>query len=204
MAFKTSSLPQQIVTNKDIILNSGSGNTTFFIPSVYKDIQFSISGARVPASNAPTWSSFTANTNLYTFDINNYVDLENQEIPHTYEEGSDLSFHFHFYTNGLDVDDRTIKYGIYYTLTAPNTAAVEGNVSQQITISGNTPDKTHIVTGIGSDISGVGLKIATGIGLRFMRFTQDSGTPPTSDPFISMVGIHCKNDTLGSRQLFIK
>ncbi len=170
---------------------------------VWNDIQFSLSTAKVPAVNAPSWDNFGANTNKFTFSVNDLVDLEANEVFHSYWEGSDIHSHVHFYSNGVDGTDRTVKFQLDIGITNPGAAYSEITVSHQFTIPANTPDKTHFAADI-AILDGTAIEQAADITVRFTRIVEDSGTAPTSDPFVSMIGLHIEEDTVGSREEEIK
>ena len=171
--------------------------------TVFNDIQFSLSTARVPAANAPSWDTFSGNLKKFTFAINDFIDLEAKEIPHSYKSGSDYEWHIHIFTNGLDGTDRTIKYQIEYAITDTDAVISVLTVSQQFTIPANTTDLTHLKLSIpGND--GTGIVMEDDITVQFKRIATDTGVNPTSDPFVSMVGIHYEVDTVGSRTENVK
>jgi hypothetical protein len=173
-----------------------SGIIEYFTP-VRNDIQFSVVNGLRPASNDPTISAFTTNTQKLTFGINDYIDLPANETPHGYEEETDIDVHIHIYTNGSDADDRTVKYIVYFTVVNAGDAAVEDDVSVQYTIPGGTADRTHFVFDLGT-ITGTGISMGADITCRLKRIAADTGTAPTSNPFVSMVGMHCYHDSAGS------
>lgn len=177
-------------------LNERFGTVAAALYSV-TDIAFPISTARIPAANAPTWATFTTNTGKYTFATNDYVDLESNELVHGYDEGQDVDWHLHIFTNGLDGTDRTVKYEISYCVTNPDGAASEVTVSLQYTIAASTADKTHLIIAI-ADVTGTSFEYGADITARLKRVATDSGTDPTSDPFVSMVGLHVPQDKIGS------
>lgn len=172
--------------------------------TVYNDIQFAISGAKVPAANAPTWSAFLTNLSAYTFAVNDYVDLDFNEIPHDYKEGTDLEIHIHFANQGTNVDARGVKWEVTYSVcnmdgSAPYTEVfpATATVSAEATLQANITANSHIYLSLGT-IAGTGLKIGAQIGLRLKRIAA-AGTAPTSNPFALQVGIHYECDTTGSR-----
>ncbi len=194
-------------------IGDGDGNESFFeedgtlkfngSATVFKDIQFSLSTARVPAVNAPSWDVFAGNLKKFTFAINDFTDLEAKEIPHSYKTGSDYEWHFHIFTNGLDGTDRTVKYQLEYAITDTDAVVSVLTESQQFTILANTTDLTHLKLSIPA-IDGTGIMLEDDITVQFKRIATDSGTDPTSDPFVSMIGIHYEVDTVGSRQENVK
>lgn len=167
--------------------------------TAWKDIQFSLSTARQPAVNAPTWTAITTSLYQFTYAIGNYSYLESNEISHSYLQGTDVTFHCHIYTNGIDGTDRTVAYEIIYTITNRNAVATEVTVvSPDFTIPASTPDRTHLYVPIATVI-GTSLLMGANITLRFRRIAASAGTAPTNDPFASMVGMHILQDFHGSR-----
>ena len=171
--------------------------------TVFNDIQFSLSTAKVPAANFPSWDSFTGNLSKFTFAVNDFVDLEAKETIHGYKEGTNLHVHVHIYTNGIDGTARTVKYQVEYTITNPDAVASAATISIQATIPASTADLTHTVIDLG-DITGTSILHGADISLQFKRIAKDSGVDPTNNPFVSMVGIHVEDDMVGSRQELVK
>lgn len=190
--------------------NVGSGNFSQFEEdgtlvangdaTVFDDIFIGFSGARVPAANQPSWTTFVGNLNQYTFDVNDYLELSATEIEHSYKEGSDIEIHIHWATNGTDVSDRTVKWEVEYSIANMITGAFSSStvVSVEDTIPAGTADRTHFYTNI-SEITGTGFKIGANFIARVRRIAS-SGTEPSSDPFGLMLGLHVEKDTIGSRQ----
>ena len=171
--------------------------------TVFEDIVIDLSAAKVPAANAPTWTSFISNLKNYTYDLNDFQEFSS-EIAHSYKEGSLIHFHVHGVTNGLEGVDKTIKFQIEYEIINNQTADNFGGVftgtaplSAEIIILASTTDKTTWVIDVGDDASGAILQGATLKG-RVIRIAS-SGTEPASDPFVTQVGVHIEKDTVGSR-----
>lgn len=165
----------------------------------WKDIQFSIATAKLPAANVPTWSAFTASLYKFTYAINDYSFLESNEISHSYIQGTDVTVHCHIYTNGIDTTDRTVAYELVYAITNRDNVATEVTVvSPDFTIPANIADRTHLYVPIAT-ITGTNFLMGADITLRFRRVAASAGTAPTNDPFVSMVGMHIRQDFHGSR-----
>lgn len=163
----------------------------------WNDIFIPIAGAKVPAANAPTWSAFTANLNSYTFAIDDYLDLGTAEILHGYKEETDIGLHVHFITNGLDADERTVKFTLHYSWGNPaDVMDAESSLTAEYTIPASTTDKTNFSLYLGA-ITGTGKTIQSLFKCRIERIAS-TGTEPASDPFVEMVGIHYEIDTIGS------
>ena len=171
--------------------------------TVFEDIVISLSAARVPAANAPTWAGFISNLNAYTYGLNDFQEFTS-EIAHSYKEGSTIKFHVHGATNGLEGVDKTIKFEIEYELVDNQTSGAFGDVytgtttiNGEITIPASTTDITAYVVDIGTDVTGDFLQGSTVKGR--VRRIASSGTEPAADPFVIQVGIHIEQDTVGSR-----
>lgn len=174
--------------------------------TTYNDIYTSIAGGKIPASNFPDWSTFTTNTGAFTFKVNDYMDLSTIELTHDYAEGTDLEVHLHLANNGTNVNERKAKYIIYYTYGLPdsfnNQFSAEASLTAELTIPANVVDKSVIYLTMGT-ITGTGLKIGTQIKFRIKRIAS-TGTEPTGNPFLGMVGVHYQQNTLGSRLITTK
>lgn len=167
--------------------------------TAWKDIQFSLTTAKLPAVNAPAWTAFTTALYKFTYAIGDYSYLAANEISHSYLQESDFTFHCHIYTNGVDGTDRIIAFELIYAITNKNGIASETTViSPDFTIPANTPDRTHFYVPIVT-VTGTGFLIGADIALRFRRVAASAGTAPTNDPFVSMVGMHIEQDFHGSR-----
>ncbi|MGL5709971.1 MAG: hypothetical protein ACRCW9_03905 [Cetobacterium sp.] len=160
--------------------------------------------SRQPATNNPTLATFKSNIQQYTFAVNDYVS-DNLEILHWVKEGSVLKPHIHWATNGINVDNRYVKWELEYTIA--NGGGVEAFpnstlISAETLIPANTADRTHFITGF-PDISIPALKIGAILCYNIKRIAS-TGTAPTSNPFGLQVSSHCTVDSLGSRGLFTK
>jgi len=174
--------------------------------TTYNDLYTGVAGGKVPAANYPDWSTFTTNTGSFTFKVNDYMDLSTIELTHDYAEGTDLEVHLHLANNGTNVDIRKVKYIMYYTYGTPDSFAnqfsAEANMTAELTIPANVIDKSVVYLYMGT-ISGTNLKIGTQVKFRIKRIAG-TGTEPTGNPFLGMVGVHYQQNTLGSRDITTK
>ncbi len=171
--------------------------------TVFEDLVIYLSSARVPASNAPTWAAFIGNLNAYTYGLNDFQEFST-EIKHSYKSGSTIEFHVHGAVNGSDVDNRIIRFEIEYTIA--DIPAEDGfgdvypattTIFAELTIPAGTTDLTGFSIDIGDDTTGNFVQGAV-IEARVRR-RASTGTEPTSDPFLTQVGVHIESDTVGSR-----
>lgn len=154
-------------------------------------------------ATAPTLTTFVGNIQQYTFDATNDYVLGSTEITHKYKEGTDISPHIHWATNGVDVTDRAVKWQLEYSIANANDPFASAvTISAEDTIPANSDDRDHLIIGLGT-ISGTGIKLGTYIVWRLSRIAA-AGTAPTSDPFGLAVGFHVEQSSLGSRQVFAK
>lgn len=154
-------------------------------------------------SSAPTLRTFVGNIQQYTFDATNDFIIGATEITHGYEEASDILAHIHWATRGTDGTDRAVKWQLEYTISDIDSDFDSSVlISAEEVIPADTDDRTHFVTDIGT-ITGTGIAIGTYICWRFNRIAAD-GTAPSNDPFGLAVGFHVKQNSLGSRQVYIK
>jgi hypothetical protein len=169
--------------------------------TVWNDIVFPLSTGKLIGANQPDYTVAVAgNVYEYTFAINDYIDVGAQEVPHSYDEGTDFEFHLHLITNGLDATDRDVRYSVEYIIVDIDEVVATGTLtSNDLTIPASTTDRTHLYFDIGT-ITGTNYKIGATIKFRFTRVAlAGAGTAPTNDPFITMVGCHIQEDTVGSR-----
>ncbi len=169
---------------------------------VWDDLSLALSAAKVPAANAPTWTSFVGNLKRYTYSVNDFQEWDT-EFQHGLKEGTDFEFHLHGVTNGLEGIDTKIKYEIEYTLANTDPSDGIGDVfpaptivNAEFTIPANTPDRSnhymHIAT-----ISGAACLIDAQIDGRVRRIAS-AGPEPAADPFLLRVGVHYQKNTFGS------
>ena len=175
---------------------------------VYNDLPpIPIVNTRV-GPTAPTFTTFIDGIYQYTFGINDEC-FGSYELMHEYKEGSDLSVHLHWATNGTNVNDRNVNWEFTYTISDPKVSApfntsfpAQTIISNEFTIPANSNSLCHIITTLGT-ISGAGLKIGAYICWRLRRIAS-SGTAPSNNPYALSLGIHIESDTTGSRQTYIK
>jgi len=95
---------------------------------------------------------------------------------------------------------------LYYSIGCPdngiNQFSAEAYLDAELTIASGALDKSVYYLSMGT-ISGVGLKTGCQVKTRIKRIAG-TGTEPTANPFLGMVGLHYQMDTLGSRQLSTK
>ena len=189
----------------DLDLDCGANKTLRLVQEVWEDLQFSVSGAKVPAANAPTWEALTVNHKAYSFDVNDYKDQEANELPHWWKEGTDGKVHIHTTTKIANAtgNDRFAKYTVYIAHMNASNVWVEASLTAELTIPNGTVAKQGFKLLMGT-LTLTGLTLGTQIGCRIERITATGGTEYADNMFITQVGIHLEKDTMGSRQEVIK
>jgi len=170
-------------------------NATYWL-----DLDFPIS-LRTTGSNRPTIATLVGNIEAPRFAVDDYVNIEGQELPHSWKRDSTIEWHIHYHTNGSDVDDRYVRFEVEVAI-ATNFGAISTPVtidSGDILVPGGTADRTMRVFGIGT--TSPGDVFAPHIFARLKRVAA-TGTAPSGDPFVNMLQAHYENNALGSRNSF--
>jgi hypothetical protein len=169
--------------------------------TVFEDMQFPISSAKVPAANYPNWETFTTNTNEYAFDVDEYIDCQASECPHSWREGTKLDFHLHITIKSLQNSGASqyAKFTIYVAYAnQDNSVWTEvAAISAEKTIPNGAAALTNYYLDMG-DVTPA-TTIGTQVKVRVKRIAATGGTEYASSVFITQVGAHYENDTLGSR-----
>lgn len=172
---------------------------------VWDDIQFPISGGKVPAANFPDYAAFTTNTMAYKFDVDDYIDLQANEMVHWWKEGTDVYFHVHTTLDGANASGGSYyaKFTLYIAYADDDTVYTETSKDIEIEIPDGTADMTNLF-GQATALSFSGLTIGTQVEVRVKRIAATSGTEYPNHIFITQVGLHAEKNTLGSRQIGTK
>lgn len=169
--------------------------------TVYNDLQFSISGAKVPAANFPDWEQFTTNTFEYGFGVNEYIDCYANEVPHSWELGSAADIHLHITTKAANSTggNRFAKFTVYIAYAQTGGTWAETSFTAELTIPDGTAALEMFYLDMGDlDLTGFGL--STEIKPRVKRIAATGGTEYSGNIFITQLGAHLKDDTTGSRE----
>lgn len=175
--------------------------------TTWEDLQFSISGGRVPASNAPTFDTFTTNTKEYAFDVNDFIYLDSNEPPHAHEANQTAKFHLHVAnkTANLSGASQYVKFQVDIGFAYKNGVSQwsERQLTAELEIPDGTPALTQFIFGLGDfDLTdfGVGGQIKPTV----KRIAATGGTEFADSVFLSQLGMHYKVDMTGSRQEIVK
>jgi len=188
-------------TTDDLPVTCAAGKTIVISPVVYDDLQFAITYAKVPAANYPNWEAFTTNTMEYAFGIDEYIDLQANELPHWWKQGTAGNVHLHFTIKTIQNSgaDRFAKFSIWIAYADVNEAWVEQAVlTYEKTIPTGTAAMTNLYLAMG-DATLTNYLIGGQVKIRVKRIAATGGTEYADDVFITQVGMHLQKDTMGSR-----
>lgn len=180
-----------------VLYKNDSGELDFTLN--YDDIQFPTSGGRVPAANTPSFETFTSNTNAFSFAVNDYIDLSTQEPPHSWKEGENFSFHCHIYLKAAQNSgaNRFVKFQIFVSSANYNGITLEENFSAELTIPTGSASLTGFFLLLGS-LNMSDKKLGSQITVRLKRIPSTGGTEYSGNIFVTQVGAHFLQNTLGS------
>lgn len=202
----TPEIKTDTTTPTDLTITTGAAKTLVLATPVYKDLICGLFSGKAGTSNVPTWAALVGNITAYRFAADDYLETS-AEVQHDYKEGTEIEVHVHWATNGVDADDRAVKWEVEYSIANMNTGAFSASVvlTGQTTITAGTTDHTHLYTSMTATIAGAGRKIGDVILARVRRIAATGGlSAPSANPFGLQVGFHYQSDTVGSRQVGIK
>ena len=165
-------------------------------------MQFPASTGKVPQANFPNWEAFTTNTAEYAFDVNEYIDLQANELPHCWEEGTSVEVHVHLANKTAQATgaDRFIKFEAYVAYADHEEAWIEhasSPVSGEWTIATGTAALTHHTLSLGY-LTMPDNSIGTQVKIRIKRIAATGGTEYADRVFVTQCGVHHEVDALGS------
>jgi len=166
------------------------------------DVDFPII-IRTAGVGIPTLTTLNGNITMPQWQVNDFNVCESQEMIHGWKEGSEVFWHLHLTTNGLDATNRYVRFQVEYGY-----AGVDGVwvfpatlTTSDILIPANTPSKTMMIMSLGSFTPPI--KIGGHVVARLKRIAS-VGAAPTANPWIPMLQLHIQVDTVGSRNIGTK
>ncbi len=164
--------------------------------TIWQDVDFPII-IRTTGANIPTLTTLQGNVTAPQWSVNDFSVCEAQELIHAWKEGSEVQWHVHFVTNGLDATNRYVNFEVEWFWVNPN-----GTLSATVTSAGdllipaNTATKTMLIRQVA--VATFAGKIGGHVYARLRRIAS-TGAAPTNSPWCSMLQMHVECDTLGSR-----
>ena len=163
------------------------------------DVDFPIL-IRTAGPNIPTLTAINGNLTMPQWQVNDFNVCESQEMIHSWKEGSEVFWHLHLTTNGLDATNRFVRFELEYGYCDVNGQWVFPAVitTPDILIPANTPNETMMIMSLGTFTPPI--KIGGHVVARLRRIAS-VGAAPTNNPWIPMLQLHIQLDTLGSRNI---
>lgn len=184
-----------------IKINKGGELTLIGTATVWDDLQFPIAVGKVPATNAPTFETFTTNTRAYAFSVDDYIDLQSAEPPHAWKEGSTADVHIHIAlkTAQNTGSNRYAKFTVYIAIADHLGTTTELTpVTAELTIGTGSAALKHYMFDMG-DVTLTGYHIGSQFTAMVKRIAATGGTEYADDVYITQVGMHMERDSLGSK-----
>ena len=178
--------------------------------TTYNDINMPVI-VRTTGANIPVMTTILGVVQAPVFQINDWIQIDSAEVPHSYKLNSKFDIHVHWITAGTNITDRFVRWQYDYILVNssvnPPYYTISGTttLTGETTIPANTPANTSIKTMIITNYTPPVGNLTNGAQIlgRLTRVAASS-TAPTSDPFGIAVGWHYEQDTIGSRTFTTK
>jgi len=182
-----------------------SSNSRWENSIAWVDIDFPIV-IRTTGSNIPTQTTVQGNITAPSWGVNDFNVCEGQELIHAWQEGSQVRWHLHMLTKGLDATDRYVNWEVEWFWVNPNgQISATTTDTSEVLIPANTPTKTMILAPISTPTL-TGGKIGGHVFARLRRIAlvTPGRTGPTGNPWCWMLQLHIQCNTIGSRNHMTK
>ena len=196
----TPEIKTDTTTPTDLTVTTGAAKTLVLATSVFDDLQFQVSNAKVTPNNLlPSWEAFTTNTSEYAFSVNDEVDTQANEIPHWWKEGTAGNAHLHITTKGVPAQEQKAQFTVTFAYADTNEVWVEAPFTAELTIPISTTALTNFYLDLGN-LTLTNYLIGAQIRCRIKRVAKSAGgTEYVGDIFITQCGIHLEKTRMGSR-----
>jgi len=163
------------------------------------DIDFPII-IRTVGANIPSLVALNGNITMPQWQANDFNVCESQEMIHGWKEGTEVFWHVHLTTNGIDATNRYVRFEVEYGYADVSGAWVfpATLTTADLLIPANTPNKTMMIMTLGSFTPPI--KIGGHVVARLRRIAS-VGAAPTANPWIPMMQLHIQVNTVGSRTI---
>ncbi len=190
-----------LTSSSDLSITCGANKTLELQNVVYDDVQFPVATGKItPASGEPDWETFTANTKEYAFAVDDYIDLQANELNHWWKEGTVGHIHVHFTIKTINITTvKYVKFSVWVAYADTDEVWVEQALGGEATIAINA----SALTGYYLDVGNATLTnylIEAQMKIRVKRIDATTGTEYADKVYVTQVGMHLEKDTMGSRQ----
>jgi len=179
------------------------GGTLIFkgTSTVWKDVDFPVI-IKTTGSGVPTITTVSGGIQRPQWAVNDTLQLEGKEFPHEWKVGSDVNWHLHMITNGLEAVDKYVKWEIEWMFANKDGQCTTLTQSYEYKIPANTPDKTHILIPIYA-WTPTGILLAAHVWPKLKRIAS-AGAAPAANPWLEMLQLHVECDMAGSHDITTK
>jgi hypothetical protein len=167
----------------------------------WEDYRVTVHNVRVPASNFPAWTAYSAGQVL-AFEYQAVEGNEEEvfiviQVPHSYKEGSTVYPHFHCVpeTN----DSATFRFGLEYEWVEID-AQFSSTTTIYVDTAINNDGDRHISVDFPA-ISGTGKGISSLFLCRLFRNSSHANDDFDDDVYFIDFDLHYQRDAFGSRQV---
>jgi hypothetical protein len=181
-------------------------NHGIYLPQYqWDDIQGSVATARLPSSNAPTWTTYDFGAGgvayaVQKWDVGDYADIWVQ-TSHSMKLKSDLELHLHWSCN-TNAAGETFKFQadvMHASIKEAWTTSPESPLTVEVTLDGDEADK-HNVKSVGT-VTGHNETVSTIYAMRLTRIASSGveyGDHPAEDLYVFSLDNHFLKDSVGS------
>jgi hypothetical protein len=175
-----------------------TADSLILLAPVWDDVNLPATTGKLGGSGNPTWAAVSTNLYGYTFAANDYLDLQDGELPHGYKAGTYIEPHVHILSNGSEAGATAVRFQLFYSFSSDGgaTSSEMSSVATQV-IPSATTSLTHFRLSLGT-VAMAGYNFGTIIKSRIKRLAVLSGSTPAANPFVEQVGWHYQRETLGA------
>lgn len=165
--------------------------------TVWEDVQVQVSGARVPASNYPSWTSYKG-SEVQAFSASSTNSLKfNCQLYHKYKTASAIEFHLHLVYPNANSGNSVWQFS-YSWASVGQAFPSETTIVQTFASPGVTD--YHQLCVLSASIDGTGKGISSGLLCSISRLGGAAGDTYGSVIYLPFMDFHITCDTVGSRE----
>ena len=169
---------------------------------VWDDVRVPISGVRLPAAAAPTWTAYKGSQVLAFDGTSTDTIFVVVQLPHMYKQGTDIDVHVHWVPE--DATAGNVKWQVTYSW-ANWSEAFPAETTATVVVAAPEVADVHTKADIIETISGTGKTISSMLLCSLSRLGGDvEDTYNAKDAYLLEVDFHYQKDTLGSRTETVK
>jgi hypothetical protein len=171
----------------------------------WTDVRIAVGNVTIPAVQQPSWVDYKGSKVLAFADQANDANEERvffvAQLPHSYVEGSDITFHLHWV--GEDNTAGDVAWEFSYSWGNVNDAFPAETIVVAVDSNSGVTD-TQMIASVGT-LDGTDKKISSMLLCSLRRNSSNvADTFTGKDAYFLEADFHFQQNTLGSQELFIK